>query len=169
MDIYASIQRIKGCYLVRNQRICDMIGLYFSNTSLNDDHDLNDEVYSLHIQCWVRMIENDRVTGSSEEMFTPADENCSSFQYDVDKSVFDVSMYQFVNSHRTIPIEQVCIDANGDLKLIFSNKSVVQILANRTNDEDELWRFMILRADDQPHIIRSNSGYVLSEMDEPCS
>lgn len=165
MDIMASIQRIKGCYLCRIQRICDMIGLYFSDICLDEGHDLKDEIYGLHIQCWVRMIENNRVTACSEEMYVPVDTNCDSFQYDVDESVFDVSRRNFVNSHRNILIEQVCVERNGDLKLIFSDESIIQIIVNKTDNEDELWRFMMLTEENQPHIIRTNAECILSETD----
>lgn len=109
----------------------------------------------------MRIIEANKVLVSSEEMYLALDINNKDFHYDMDDSLFDEKMSLFVKNHNAIPVEDVDVCENGDLFIQFSDGCIVQVIANSTDAEDELWRFSLNQK--TPHLICTVDGFEQSE------
>lgn len=159
MNIEMLQKSLIGAHLVKTIRVCDLIGLYFST-----DAGVNTEnvFYPyIHVQCWMRILQYDKLVVSSNEMYLALDIENTNFQYDTDESLFDEKMSAFVRCHNTSVITSVDVHDNGDAFLHFSDDCIIQIIANSTDEEDELWRFAL--DENCPHFICNVSGFELSE------
>lgn len=156
------IDRLIDCRIVRYRRICDMVCLYFTDEeSKVASDDENSEPYGLHIMCWVRVIDGNKIIAASEEMYCSADADSDDFQWDHEKSIFDEKMNQFLESSRANTVCAASVNAIGDLIIYMNNECRIEIMAHRTNTEDEMWRFMA--GEHEPHLIASIDGYYFSD------
>lgn len=156
MDIQTLKETLIGRVLTKTIRVCDLIGLYFA--AQNQDED---DLPYIHIQCWMRILQANRVLVSSEEMYLALDIENKEFQYDTDDSLFDEKMRLFVQEHGAEPITKIDAQENGDLNIRFADGCVIQILANSTEADNELWRFSL--DSKTPHLICSGNGFELSD------
>lgn len=157
MDIQILKDTLVGRYLVKTIRVCDLVGMYFSSLPNHEDEDMP----YIHVQCWIRIIKSKKVLVSSEEMYLALDVKNKEFHYDTDDSLFDEKMSQFVKNHTTTPVVSVDVCENGDLFVQFADGCVVQVIANSTDVEDELWRFSLNQ--EIPHLICTVDGLEQSE------
>ena len=125
------LDKLINCRIAEISRVCDLICIRFISP--------NKKEISLHVQSFLRFLNGDKILVCSDDMYRCLDGyDSESFEWDVPgKSVYDLSLKNsgVVDANSTvIKCEK---NSAGDLKIIFSDGMILQIIVNTVEKEEK--------------------------------
>jgi YD repeat-containing protein len=114
-------------------RSCDLLWFSF----VKDSYEI-----VINCQCFVRVVENNKIVATSKEIYTPKRDEDDEFNWEVFKdSVYDTNLKDFMKDNKDRFIEQFVCLGNNDYVILLNNGLQIQMLDDISND-DELWRII---------------------------
>ena len=122
---------IVGGKIKKIHRVCDLITMEFETS--------NQQNVYVHIQSFFRIVKDNRVIISSEDMYR-CGKNVDSNQFVWDtpgRSIFDQSLKENFDFIRTLRVIDVIKHPIGDITFCFEKNALIQILINTTEFEEK--------------------------------
>lgn len=123
-------------------RSCNLIWFSFKKNHIE---------YVIHFQCFLRLLSDDKVITTSDEIYTPYNDTEQDFNWEK----FGTSLYDHLVAERLnggMKINDVKVGEFGDLNLQFSDGMILQAL-NNSSQMQEIWRIIKSCDADKIHIV----------------
>ena len=122
---------IIGSKILKISRVCDLASIQFLNC-----HEM---VVTLNIQCFFRVLKNNKVLICSEDMYRcDSAYECETFEWDIPgKSVYDQAVNKHIKELTNIVVVDCKQNTSGDISIMFENDIVLQIIIDTTMSEEK--------------------------------
>ena len=121
--------RIIGGRITSINRICNLISIQISKAEMQSTF--------LHIQCFFRILKEDKIIICSEDMYRPKKQN-SDFAWDIPgDSLFDYAMEKCEAELLSSDITGIHKNQTGDLEIIFRNGYLLQAFVDTVESEEK--------------------------------
>ena len=122
---------IIGSKISKISRVCDLVSIQFSTC--------NKMIVTLNIQCFFRVLKNNKVLICSEDMYRCASAfEQESFEWDIPgKSVYDQTVKKHIKELTNLVVVDCKQNDSGDISIMFEDDNVLQIFVDTTMSEEK--------------------------------